>query len=138
VVLLNVGRHDHLAASLAAYPDASDALVDMLQMFRDKKALFILAAELLTRLVNSSAAVKSTCNQPVYRKRLEGILHIIERKQRLESRVRSLGDTHTSTRTAALAGMGSPRTGEFDRYRGKAYRSIEPINCIEHLMELLN
>lgn len=133
---MNVGRHDHLAPFLAGCPDASDALVDLLQMFRDKKPLFILAAELLTRLVNSSEAVKTVCNQPVYRKRLEGILHIIERKQRLESRVRSLGES--TQRTAALHGMGSPRTGEFDRYRGKAYRSIEPINCIEHLMELLS
>lgn len=135
IVLLNVGRHDHLASSLAACSDSTDALIDLLQMFRDKKALFILAAELLTRLVNSSTTVKAACNQPVYRKRLEGILHIIERKQRLESRVRSLGETQ---RLAAMHGMGSPRTGEFDRYRGKAYHSIEPINCIEHLMELLD
>lgn len=141
MVLLNVGRHDHLASSLAACPDCTDALVDLLQMFRDKKALFLLAAELLTRLVNCSEVVKAACNQPVYRKRLEGILHIIERKQRLESRVRSLGDsvTHRNGHGAgALAGMGSPRTGEFDRYRGKAYHSLEPINCIEHLMDLLN
>eukprot|EP01032_Pedospumella_encystans_P006364 gene6364-7620_t len=110
-------------------------------MFRDKKALFLLAAELLTRLVNCSEVVKAACNQPVYRKRLEGILHIIERKQRLESRVRSLGDsvTHRNAHgVGALAGMGSPRTGEFDRYRGKAYHSLEPIHCIEHLMDLLN
>jgi hypothetical protein len=57
-VLLNVGRHAHLAASLAACPDSTDALVDMLQMFRDKRSLFILAAELLTRLVSASAATK--------------------------------------------------------------------------------
>jgi len=58
IVLLNVGRHAHLAASLACCSDATDALVDMLQMFRDKRSLFILAAELLTRLVSASAETK--------------------------------------------------------------------------------
>jgi hypothetical protein len=57
-VLLNVGRHEHLASSLAASADATDALVDMLQMFRDKRSLFLLAAELLARLVSASPATK--------------------------------------------------------------------------------
>jgi hypothetical protein len=61
IVLLNVGRHANLASSLAAAPDASDALVDMLQMFRDKRSLFILAAELLARLVSASTATKVRC-----------------------------------------------------------------------------
>jgi hypothetical protein len=58
IVLLNVGRHANLASSLATAPDASDALVDMLQMFRDKRSLFILAAELLARLVSASTITK--------------------------------------------------------------------------------
>lgn len=58
MVLLNVGRHSHLAAALAQTPDSTDALVDLLQMFRDKKSLFILAGELLSRLVSASPATK--------------------------------------------------------------------------------
>jgi hypothetical protein len=57
-VLLNVGRQQHLAASLAKAPDSTDALVDLMQMFRDKKQLFILASELLARLVDASPATK--------------------------------------------------------------------------------
>lgn len=75
---------------------------------------------------------QAACNQPLLRKRIEGILAIIQRKQRLEVRVRSLGDTQRH----AMPFM-SPKAGEFDLYRGKAYYNLEPINCIEHLMELL-
>jgi hypothetical protein len=75
----------------------------------------------------------------VYRKRIEGILHIIERKHRLEVRVRSVGEANHISRLAALNSFCSPRgAAEFERYRGKAYKNIEPINCIQHLMELLN
>lgn len=75
----------------------------------------------------------------MYRKRIEGILHIIERKHRLEVRVRTLGETAQISRLAALNACFSPKGApEFDRYRGKAYENIEPINCIQHLMELLN
>ncbi len=67
------------------------------------------------------------------RKRLEGILHIMERKNRLEVRVRSVGES-----CKAMAGAcNSPSGCQFDKYKGKAYRSIEPITCIQHLMELL-
>jgi hypothetical protein len=108
------------------------------------------------------------CNQPAYRKRLEGIVHIIERKHRLEVRVRSVGDTIAATTAAtahkaasASAASGSrsvapspggpqgfsdahgnnsnsPHNAEFACYKGKAYASIEPINCIQHIMKLLN
>ncbi len=58
VVLLNVARHHHLAAEVAAANDSTESLVDLMQMFRDKKPLFILASELLVRVVNASAAAK--------------------------------------------------------------------------------
>ena len=119
-----------------------------MQMFRDKKSIFILAAELLTRIVNASSDIKvilllkvvntllpilsyffqEICNGPMYRKRLDGILHIIERKNRLEVRVRSV--------TVNIVVSKSP--DEFNRYKGKNYESIEPIVCIQHLMRLLN
>ena len=80
IVLLNVGRHAHLAASLASCSDATDALVDMLQMFRDKRSLFILAAELLTRLVSASAETKVgrvPSVGPVYTTITAILLHIL-------------------------------------------------------------
>lgn len=58
VVLLNVARHEHLAARVALAEDSTESLVDLMQMFRDKKALFILATELLARLVHASEASK--------------------------------------------------------------------------------
>ena len=58
IVLLNVGRHEHLAPILAASPDSTDALIDLMQMFRDKKSIFILASELLARLISASEDTK--------------------------------------------------------------------------------
>lgn len=80
--------------------------------------------------------LQNSCNVPVVRKRLDGILHIMERKNRLEVRVRSVGDAKTHTAAASRNTTGSPG-GDFARYRGKAYRFVEPITCITHLMQLL-
>ena len=101
-------------------------------MFRDKKSIFILAAELLTRLVNASKDVKEICNGSIYRKRLEGILHIIERKNRLEVRVRSI------SANMPVVAVSAKSADEFIQYKGKNYETIEPIVCIQHLMRLLN
>ncbi len=80
---------------------------------------------------------QNSCNTPVIRKRLEGILHIMERKNRLEVRVRSVGEAKSDSAARNLpVGSGSPGS-EFAKYKGKAYRSIEPITCIQHLMQLL-
>ena len=58
IVLLNVGRHVHLASILARATDSTDALIDLMQMFRDKKSIFILASELLARLIDASPETK--------------------------------------------------------------------------------
>ena len=130
-MLLNVARHQHLAAGVATVADCTDALVDLMQMFRDKKSVFILACELLSRLVNASSTVKEVCNTAVYRKRLDGVLHIIERKHRLEVRVRTV-----SARSSVKSKIASP-VPTFKQYEGKDYKHIAPIHCIEHLIELL-
>ena len=52
--------------------------------------------------------------------------------------MRTLGETNHISRLAALSCFSPRGAAEFDRYRGKAYESIEPINCIQHLMEVLN
>ena len=58
VVLLNVGRHNHLAIFIAKEKDSSDVLLDLMQMFRDKKSIFCLACELLCRLIIAYHPVK--------------------------------------------------------------------------------
>ena len=58
VILLHVGRHPALAPLVAQSEDCCDVLVDLMQMFRDKKSIFVLAAELLSRLIHASPAVK--------------------------------------------------------------------------------
>ena len=153
VVLLNVARFKVLAVEVAEVVDCCESLVDLLQMFRDKKALFILAAELLSRLVDASSALKvsvqfhdltsfpiaflqTSCNSPVLRKRLEGIQHIMERKNRLEVRVKSVGDSKFHTVCGEMPAPNKPSC-QFDKYKGKAYKLIEPVHCIQHLMELL-
>jgi hypothetical protein len=60
----------------------------------------------------------------------------MERKNRLEVRVRSVGEAKGDSARNLPVGSGSPGS-EFAQYKGKAYRSIEPITCIQHLMQLL-
>lgn len=71
------------------------------------------------------------------RKRLEGILHIMERKNRLEVRVKAVGDLKSRADCAASHASPAQAPNQFDRYRGKAYRLVEPITCVHHLMQLL-
>jgi hypothetical protein len=58
VVLLNVARHDEFASVVADSSEAADTLVDLMQMFRDKKNIFGRASELLCRLISASAKIK--------------------------------------------------------------------------------
>ena len=131
IVLLNVGRHGHLAASVAEVPDAAEALIDLMQMFRDKKNVFILATELLSRLVHASTDVKDLCNTALYRKRIDGIRHIIERKHRLEVRVSAVSSKVPKVQA-------SSETKDFDQYKSKNYARVEPVHCIEHLLQLID
>jgi len=47
---------------------------------------------LLTLLLQSNHKIKEACNNPIYRKRLEGIYHIIDRKTRIETRVQHISE----------------------------------------------
>lgn len=118
IVLLNAGRHMHLAPVMSTAPEATEILLDLLQTFRDKKPIFVLSTELLCRLVHCSPAIKEQCNSPLYRKRIDAIHAIVKRKQ---------GST---TAHSEIQG--------FERYvAGKAYDSIEPLHVLEHLRCLL-
>ena len=131
VVLLNVGRHKALAPNVAEGDDCTDILIDLMQMFRDKRSIFCLAGELLCRLVEVSNNVKTTCNSTEFRKRLEGILHIMERKQRLDSKLKSI---------TSRPPPGSNSTTPIGQGKGysKYLANMEPIVIIQHLIHLLN
>jgi hypothetical protein len=58
IVLLNASRYAKLAPEMATAPEATEILVDLLQNFRDKKPIFVLATELLCRLVHCSITIK--------------------------------------------------------------------------------
>jgi hypothetical protein len=70
-------------------------------------------------------ATQSTCNSPDFRKRLDGILHIIERKHRLDARVKSIGAK------TAVEFVGSPKG------KGRFLSDMEPIHGIKHLFFVL-
>lgn len=57
-VLLNVARHDNLAHFIAKGANAVHVVVDLMQMFRDKKSVFSLVCELTCRLISSQKETK--------------------------------------------------------------------------------
>jgi hypothetical protein len=58
LVLLNICHYPNLAALVAAEHNSTDALLDLMQMFRDKKSIFTLATELMSMLVKSNVKTK--------------------------------------------------------------------------------
>ena len=131
VVLLNVGRHDHLAPLVATSDESTDVLVDLMQMFRDKRSIFCLSCELLCRLVTASAKTKSICNSADFRKRLDGMLHIMERKQRLDAKLKSVI-------TTKAPGQRSPFSPIVSKGKASYLANCEPLICVRHLMSLLD
>lgn len=129
VVLLNVGRRDHLASIVAEAPEATEVLVDLMQMFRDKSSIFCLACELLCRLVSASDNVKSIVNSSESRKRIDGLLQIMERKKRLDTKVKSLNSGKT-TEVANLTPLKNKGNELYQIYN-------EPLMCIQTLANLL-
>jgi len=126
VVLLNVGRHEQLAIAVAQAVDSNDVLIDLMQMFRDKRSIFTLACEMLCRLARASEASKAACNSTEHRKRLSGILDIIQRKARLNALVKNVGAS------AGSEFVGSPKG------KGRFLADSEPVDCIKHLFFILD
>ncbi len=58
-----------------------------MQMFRDKKHIFVICCELLCRLAGGSQKIKTDCSKAEMRKRLEGIMHIMQRKGKIETKI---------------------------------------------------
>jgi hypothetical protein len=89
-ILLNVVRHPDLAVRVALDFDGTDVVVDLMQMFRDKQVIFNSSCELLGCMVGASPVIKDLCNHSELRKRLDGIFHIMERKNRLDARIQGV------------------------------------------------
>ena len=57
-VLINVTKDVTLAENVVHNGDTTEMLVDLMQMFRDKKLIFNLSCELLTRFVFAQSDIK--------------------------------------------------------------------------------
>ena len=86
-----------------------------------------------------------TCNTGACKGRLDGILHIVESRQRLDERVRMIqllkaekltSSTHEIEDDKSHLGI-SENTGR--RSFGKCYylANEEPLKCIQHVMQML-
>ena len=99
--------------------------------------------------------IQSMCNSPLYRKRLEGILSIIERKIRMEAKVKNVITASTSAdaldlirsdvKVRNITSVGGDSTAAennrlnslFGLYKTQSAMNIEPIFCMQHLLRLL-
>ena len=87
--LVNVARSSPtLSHAVANVEDGAESLLDVLQMFRDKQVVFSACCELLCRLIKASSAMKERCGSSAYKGRLTGIRTIVERKYRLDERMK--------------------------------------------------
>ena len=84
-----------------------------------------LSLSLTLTLILSPLITQSICNSVDHKKRLDGILHIIERKHRLDARVKNLGAR------AAAEFVGSPKG------KGRFLAEMDPIHGIQHLFFVL-
>jgi hypothetical protein len=57
-VLINVTKDETLAEKVVHNGDTTELLVDLMQMFRDKKIIFNLSCELLTRFLFAQHGIK--------------------------------------------------------------------------------
>ena len=133
ITLLNVARYDELAYFVSQGDNSSIAtIVDLLQMFRDKKAVFSVACELMCRIITADVSAKTMCAAPseTY-KRIAAISQIIESKFKIESRLKAIAD-----KKAAASGLPRP-DNQLSPCKGKYLASKEPIDCIRLLMKLI-
>ena len=133
-MVLNVSRHRALASRVAEAELAADTLIDLMQMFRDKQSIFSQACELLCILSESSQLIKvrnravrcyciasnntvlnlvlfllqDECNSAEFKKRLDSIVNILERKQRLDVRVRNVNYRPSMATPCTSKMLGTP------------------------------
>ena len=128
VILLHVARYLELAPIVAKADNSTDVVIHLMQMFRDKGQILCLSIELLCRLVEASESIKISCNRTESRKCIDGIMHIIETKNRLNMKVQSM----VSRKATIKDTCGSPKM------KAKYLAFEEPVNCMRHLIYLLD
>lgn len=57
-MLINVTKDEQMAKEVAHNGDTTELLVDLMQMFRDKKIIFNQSCVLLTRFISSHDSIK--------------------------------------------------------------------------------
>lgn len=85
LTLRNVAAHDRLVPFNGDFGGAeanvvAEIIVDVMQNFRDKRAVFSLAVGLLHRLSDRNADIRCACATPEIKRRIEGVLHIVRQK----------------------------------------------------------
>jgi len=88
LILNNVTRKAHLVGVTgpvggADPTSAVETLVDLVQNFRDKEAIFGLAVGLLSRLCKRNSDARAAVSCPEVKRRITGVLAILERKNKL-------------------------------------------------------
>ena len=119
-----------LCQAVADVEDGAASLLDLLQMFRDKVSVFSACCELLCHLIKASPALKEQCGASAYKGRLTGIRAIVERKHRLDERVKKAGSPQSkiATTTKETSEIGIVTEGLSER---------SCLVAISHLLTLL-
>lgn len=89
--------------------------------------------------------IQMTCNSGACKGRLDGILHIVESRHRLDERVKKIqmlkAENLTSLTDEADGDSKFPRISDSSKRRsfGKCYHlaNEEPLKCIQHVMQIL-
>ena len=90
---------------------------------------------------------QATCNSVDYKKRIEGIFNIIDRKHRLDDKVRKIQNNAITSSFSSLSQNNKEdddkelnylNKNKKDRKCGKSLCEEEPIQCIRQVMALLN
>eukprot|EP00617_Octactis_speculum_P013960 CAMPEP_0185752224 /NCGR_PEP_ID=MMETSP1174-20130828/11031_1 /TAXON_ID=35687 /ORGANISM="Dictyocha speculum, Strain CCMP1381" /LENGTH=341 /DNA_ID=CAMNT_0028429585 /DNA_START=115 /DNA_END=1140 /DNA_ORIENTATION=+ len=97
LILKNVTRLHHLVPPGMEMIGGAKAgklveiLVDIVQNFRDKESVFVVAVGLVSDLASRNRGVLTVCRSPEVRRRVTGVLVILERVTRVRTRKSSVG-----------------------------------------------
>jgi len=104
LTLRNVSKHKDLLNDVAT-PGSGGVILDLVQMFRDKDDVFVVALIIFSRLLRYNKKLKETCSQPENMKRLT---HVLKKVAPSGSDLRIPGSRHgTSKRKKSIKALRS-------------------------------
>lgn len=124
--MANVARYDGLLHSMATSAGV-DVFLDLVQMFRDKEGVFILAATLLERVVSFDERLLSQCSSRENLKRLKGVSALCLRKLSLSAVDEKIGLPRNSLLTP------DPRNR-----RGESHHLKTGIRAIQRVIRMVD